>query len=278
MYKAFDGGPLGLRLDFEEAVQLAAHHGFDGIYLDVPYLLENGPETVVQEIEERALRAAGWPLGVPLLGSGSDFGAETAHLRRVAEAAARASCLRCYTWIAPGSDELTGEEMRDLLCRRLATVGDVLAEHDIRLGLEFIGPKTSRAKKAHEFVHTMEGMLELCEASGASNVGLLLDCWHLYTSGGDMDDVLGLTDEQIVDVHINDAPAGVEIDEQIDNVRCMPGETGIIDVPRFLRNLKQIGYSGPVKVEPFSERVRQMEREQAIQETRDAMDAVWPDD
>jgi predicted xylose isomerase-like sugar epimerase len=48
-------------------------------------------------------------------------------------------------------------------------------------------------------------------------------------------------------------------------------------VPRFLRNLNQIGYSGPVKVEPFSERVRQMEQEQAIQETLDAMDTVWPD-
>jgi len=80
----------------------------------------------------------------------------------------------------------------------------------------------------------------------------------------------------VVNVHINDAPAGVPLEKQVDNVRCLPGETGVMDVRRFLECLQQIGYTGPVMAEPFSERVRKMKREDAIRATKDAIDGVWP--
>ena len=115
--------------------------------------------------------------------------------------------------------------MFDFLVERLAPVCHVLKENDVRLGLEFIGPATARAGKRYEFIYTMDGMLEVCRAVGTGNVGLIVDSWHLYTSGGQMDDVLDLTDEEVVGVHINDAPAGVALDAQVDNVRRLPGET-----------------------------------------------------
>jgi sugar phosphate isomerase/epimerase len=88
--------------------------------------------------------------------------------------------------------------------------------------------------------------------------------------------VLNVTDQDVVYVHVNDAPAGVALEAQKDNVRRLPGETGVIDAARFLRNLEQIGYSGPVMVEPFDERLKALAPNEAIQKTKDALDSVWP--
>ena len=60
-----------------------------------------------------------------------------------------------------------------------------------------------------------------------------------------------LSQSQVVYVHINDAPAGIDVDEQLDDVRHLPGESGVIDLVGFLQALNEIGYDGPVAVEPF---------------------------
>jgi sugar phosphate isomerase/epimerase len=276
MYKAFEGGAIGVSVSYDEAVELAAHYGFEGLYLNVGYLTENGPETVVQMLYERGLQSAGWGLPVSLMAPAADFKAQLAKLPEIADRCARAGDQRCSTWILSGSNDMQYDEMFDFLSGRIAQVARILKESDVRLGLEFLGPKTIRDKFRHAFIYTMDGMLELCEAVGTGNVGLLLDAWHLYTGGGGMEDVLKLTDHNVVNVHINDAPAGVPLEKQVDNVRCLPGETGVMDVRRFLECLQQIGYTGPVMAEPFSERVRKMKREDAIRATKDAIDSVWP--
>ena len=277
MYSAFAGGAIGVQAKFEEAAELAAHFGFEGIYLDLDHLMKDGAESVVYMLEERGLRAAGWNLPVRLLGEQAEFDRGLAKLRAIAEACSAARALRCTTWVPPASNDRPRREMFNFLVERLTPVCQVLADNDVRLGLEFIGPATSRAGKKYEFIYTMDGMLEVCRAVGTGNVGLLLDAWHLYTSGGQMDDVLNLTDDEVVGVHINDAPAGVAREAQIDNVRRLPGETGVIDARRFLRCLQAIDYSGPVMMEPFDERLKAMEPKEAIKKAKDALDSVWPD-
>jgi len=129
--------------------------------------------------------------------------------------------------------------------------------------------------KPHQFICTMDGMLDLAGAIGTGNVGLLLDAWHWYTSHGTIDDLLRLSDADIVQVHINDAPAGVDVDDQIDSVRALPGETGVIDLAGFLGALRQIGYTGPVTPEPFSEKLKTMGPAEAVRATGMALGGVW---
>jgi sugar phosphate isomerase/epimerase len=84
--------------------------------------------------------------------------------------------------------------------------------------------------------------------------------------------------DDIVTVHVNDAPAGVPRDQLVDNVRRLPMETGVIDLPAFMRKLAQLGYDGPVTPEPFSERVNTIASQdplQAAQITAQAMDRLW---
>jgi len=68
---------------------------------------------------------------------------------------------------------------------------------------------------------------------------------------------------------------GVEVDEQIDNVRDLPGATGVIDIASFLKALDAMGYDGPVAAEPFSKELGQLPNEQAARITLASLDAIW---
>lgn len=278
MFKNLSAGAIGVSGSTAELAALGQKTGFGGMDLnagEAADLLEAGRlDELGRLYEEHGLRPGGFGLPVDFRRDEEALEQGLAKLPRLAGAAAATGCHRCPTWIIPASDELPFAENFDLHRRRLGACAEVLAEHDIWLGLEFVGPKTSRAGRKHEFIWNMPGMLELADAIGTGNVGLLLDCWHWYTSGGTVDDILGLRAEQVVYVHVNDAPAGVPRDEQIDSVREMPGATGVIDIGGFLGALAKIGYDGPITAEPFKKGLRELPAEEACRRTSEALDKI----
>jgi sugar phosphate isomerase/epimerase len=265
---------IGARLPFEEGAKLAAQVGLKGIAVDMGAAAED-PESVRRALEVNKLSPASWGLPVEFRGDEETFRKGLSGLPEVAKTAKLISAPRCSTWILPFSDERPFEENFELHKTRLRACAEVLAEHECRLGLEFVGTGTMREGHAHEFIHTQEGMLELCEAIGTGNLGLLLDSFHWYTSGGTEDDLHKLSDALVVDVHINDAVEGREAHEQIDNERRLPGESGVIDLTTFLQGLQRIGYTGPVTPEPFSQKLREMPPDEAIRATAKALLKVW---
>jgi len=84
-------------------------------------------------------------------------------------------------------------------------------------------------------------------------------------------DILALKNEDIVAVHMSDAPAGIPVDQQVDSRRALPCSTGIIDAKGFLNALNQIGYDGPAAAEPMSQELRSLPREEALTQTAAAM-------
>jgi predicted xylose isomerase-like sugar epimerase len=68
-------------------------------------------------------------------------------------------------------------------------------------------------------------------------------------------------------VDLNDAPAGIPVDQQVDGKRELPAATGVIDAKSFLGALEKIGDDGPVRAEPFNEAVRRMAPEDALAAT-----------
>lgn len=274
MYMCLGSGAVGIDLPFPEAAALAAEQGFEGIQVDLGYLDEHGPDRYAEVLAENDLRPGSVGLPVAVDGDPEEYERDLEALSETAAAAAEVGCTRCSTYIPSFSDERPYEENFEYFADRLSRPAAILDDHGIDLGLEFLGPATLREGHEYEFVHTAEGMLELCSAVG-DNAGLLLDCWHWYTSGGDLGTLRALEREDVVDVHVNDAPEGVPVDEQIDSERRMPGETGVIDVEAFLGHLDAIGYDGPVMAEPFSDEVAALEPDAAAERTIRSLGRVF---
>ena len=192
----------------------------------------------------------------------------------MAKLAAYLGCFRSTTGVLPVSD-IPFKENWDFHIKRLQPISRILKNHGHSLGVEFISPATLRSTQKHLFTHTMDAVLGLAAAIGTGNVWLLFDMWHWYTCHATIDDVRKLTKDDVVYVHINDAPAGIDPDDQIDHVRCLPGETGVIPVAVLLQILNDIDYLGPVTAEPFSNKVNAMEPQATAAVTVRSLDKAW---
>ncbi len=181
---------------------------------------------------------------------------------------------RMGTWLSPSSDELTYVANFRQHAQRLKAIADILADHQIQFGLEYVSPKTLWASKRYPFIHTMAETLELIAETGSKNIGIVLDSWHWHNAGEDRETLNQLTKDQIVAVDLNDAPAGIERDQQIDSKRELPAATGVIDIKTFLAYLVEVGYDGPVRAEPFNKALNDLDDEQAVAATSKAMHAA----
>jgi sugar phosphate isomerase/epimerase len=255
MFSTLAPQALPVRVSLDRQLQLASAHGFEALDLPLRTLRRSPRAHSAAEISERwaahGLRCGGWRLPFDYQARRANFRADLRSLRTAARVAGAVASPWCYYWIEPTSEELSFEENTAMQVDRIRAIADVLGEHGCRLGLEPIGPKTLRADARYEFVHSIPMALELLGAVDRPNVGLLVDCFHWYTSHAGVDDLTALRADQVVYVHVNDAVAGVDIDEQLDDVRCLPGTSGVVDLVGFLRALDRIGYDGPVAVEPF---------------------------
>ena len=279
MFTSLAPGAIGVKANLTEGLAHAHNAGFQGLDLNMREVSDlvdaQGADHVKGLFEEKGLQVGAWGLGFAWNGSNEEYKAGLDSLPRLAAAGAAVGATRVSQWIPPASDDLKFRENFRFHIQRLKPIAEVLKDNGCSIGLEFIGPQTLRIDKTYGFIYTMNGMLALSEAIGTGNVGLLLDAWHWYTQLGTVSDLLALTPEDVIHVHVNDAPAGVDITDQIDNKRALPSETGVIDLVAFLKAMRDIGYEGPVSPEPFSQRVRELPAEQAIAETHAGLDKAW---
>jgi sugar phosphate isomerase/epimerase len=279
MFTSLHTGALALSVPLEEALDLARANGFAALDLSITDLRERAERTSAQDIKD-AFGAAGvcpgaWGLPVNFRGDEDAYRAGLAELPRDAALAQELGSPWCSTWLLPFSDELDAAANMARHVARLRPVAQLLAAHGCSLGLEFVGPTTMRAGHAHEFIHTMDGALELAACIGTGNVGLLLDCFHWYTAHGTVEDLARLSADQVVYVHLNDARAGRAVDEQIDAERSLPGASGMIDVVAFLHALWRMAYAGPVAVEPFDDTLRALSPAERVHAVADSLRTVW---
>ena len=267
-------GALGIKATQREAIDYAAKYGFDVVDADGNYLAGLSDAEVSSLLDYMKSKNIGWAMaGLPV-----DFRHDDPmffdslrlfppYVRRLQ----RAGVTRVTTWLSPAGKQLPYVKNFRLHAQRMRDVAAALHDGGIRLGIEYVAPKTAWASQKFPFIHTMAELKELIAEINKPNVGLVLDSWHWYNAGDTKDDLLSLRAADVVSVDLNDAPAGIPVDQQVDNKRELPAATGVIDVAGFLASLEKIGFTGPVRAEPFNEAVRRMPPDQALPATMASM-------
>ena len=267
MFASFNPGHFGINPSLDEGLALAERHGFGGYDASLEVLheavVQEGAEAVRDRFLERGLRVGAWNLPfMPYVVSEDEWHEWLTQLPELLASASAVGAHRACMWILPGDNELEYADNFEHHTDRFRPVALLLAEHGIRLARELVGPETARRAFVHPFIHTPAGMLERGHAIGP-NCGLLLDSWHWHCVGGTLADLAKLRREQVVHVHVNDAPAGVPREELVDLSRKLPGATGVIDLDGFMGALADLGYDGPVTAEPFDATINALPVEEA---------------
>ena len=279
-------GAVAPRTTWPESARLAARVGYGGMDWGLPAAREFGLEQTRALFAD--LRLQPTIVGLPMTAQAA-FGDEAAYkegLTRLTDDAAFVAgvgCRRMMLVMTPVSPQPKAERWT-LVRDRLAGIAAVLNRHQIRLGLEFLGPLCMRSEAGCgpagggrrgagaagppapppapriPFVWTLPETVALGRESGP-NVGAVLDVWHWYHSGGTVADILATDPNRIVHVHLSDARA-MPAEDVRDNMRLMPGE-GIVDLTGFLQALRKIGYAGGVAPEPLGRIPMEMAPEEA---------------
>lgn len=267
-------GRIGVKANQEQAIDYASKYGFEAVVPNAGFLgkLTNSQLADLKskmESNNLVFSAAGMP--VDFRKDEATFKKGIAALPTSSAALQRAGVARTGTWLMPTHDELTYNANFKQHTRRLKEISKILADHGLRFGLEYVGPKTLWSSKKHSFIHSMPETKELIADINVKGVGFILDSWHWYTAHETKEDLLTLSNADIVAVDLNDAPVGLAVDEQIDQKRELPMATGVIDLATFLNTLNSLGYDGPVRAEPFNAALRKLPADQAVAATASAM-------
>lgn len=273
MFVSLPPWAVARNVPWPEQARLAARVGYAGIDWSWGPARKEGVDATRALLAELQLQ----PTIVNLPGPNvltDDDAAFDARLPQLDEDAAFAAAIGCRRFqmvlgatVPPGQSR---DERWAFVRSRLSAVSKVLARHDVRLGLEFLGPLQFRMGRGGggrrgapapdappppppvPFVYTLRETVALCTECGPQ-LGATLDAWHWHHSGGTVEDILGTDVSRIVHVHISDARQ-MPPEEVRDNMRLLPGE-GVIDLTGFLRALAKIGYSGGVAPETIGPRI-----------------------
>ncbi len=275
MFASLNPGHIGIHgRSLRDSLALAERHGFGGLDVQLAPLHAEvgrlGANAVRDLFFAHGLRIGAWNLPfMPYRVGEDEYRRELAKLPPLLASAAALGARRAGMWILSGSDERAYDENFAHHVARFQPVARMLADHGIRLGLEFVGPLTSQRAFKHPFIRSLQETLALARAVGP-NCGVLIDAWHWHCVGGTREELRALRRDLLVHVHIDDAPAGIPRDELIDSARKLPATTGVIDLDGFMQALAHADYDGPVTAEPFDEALSALPAEESTARTAKA--------
>ena len=247
MYLSLNSVLIDNRVGWPDFARLAAKTGFPGTDVMLDPAMKAGASATNDLLSQLKLRPAVLNFPVAFQKDDAAFEESLAKLDECARFAAAINCPRMITYLLSSSDT-PRDQLAKTYHERFTKSAQILARHNVRLGLEFLGPLHIRKEKRYEFIWRMNDMLAFAKECGP-NVGLLLDVWHWHHAGATTEDIINAGRDRIVHVHFNDAP-NLPPEQIRDNQRLLPGE-GVINLTGFLQALQKIGYTDALSVEVF---------------------------
>jgi 2-keto-myo-inositol isomerase len=229
----------------EQDLESAAGAGFEGVEiwsrkLDA-YLENHSVEDLKALLDRHHLKVAAL-CPYSLVGFSDNRGSILA-IRR---AAGIAEQIGCPVLLVCGDAPPAGtplEEAYDAMAHVACTYADWAEEHGVKIAIEPLG--------RHPLIPGPKEALEILNRAEHDALGLMMDTFHYYKSGVDLETIRQIPIEKLLVVHVNDCEDR-PLEELSDKHRLHMGE-GVIPLKAMLGILKEKGYAGALSVELFRE-------------------------
>lgn len=275
MYNLLVLGMIGIhKVSLIDSIKLAKETGFEGVSFDIfeakSYADTHGIDAL-KELFGDVIPGV-WNAGVNWQDD-ANRDTQIEALKPVLDLAQELGSTNVTTGIMPANNDRPYDEQYEYLQTRLKPLAEALNAGNIRIGIEFITPKTLRDQFEYQFIYKMTDMLAFAKDVGTGNVGVLFDIWHHYCAHGTVADMDVLTAADVQLVHTNDAPVGLKIDEQQDLSRMLPMATGVIPAVEMMQKLAAIGCNCGVAAEPFNAELNELAAKDPAAAARKACEA-----
>ncbi|WP_431873832.1 TIM barrel protein [Amycolatopsis sacchari] len=168
------------------------------------------------------------------LADASTHEAFTGHVRAAVEAARRLGCTRIVTGSGVGLPYLKRAVQHGIVVEALKAGADIAAEHGVTIVLENLN---TRVDHPGTLFDTTAECIAAVRAVGSPGLALLYDAYHSLQMGEEPARELAGAMDVVSHVQIADLPDRTE-----------PG-TGTVDWAARLRELRELGYTGPFGLE-----------------------------
>lgn len=161
-----------------------------------------------------------------------------------------------------GRDEA---ELYAVTAKNLAALADLARQYDVLLYLEALSWTP---------LGRLDQQLQLIDRAGRSNIKLVVDYWHCFTSGGTPEEVARLNKDSIYGVHICDSlpfPGGIPNEELL---RDVPTGQGVLDLQEWTDAVKATGYDGWWSCELFCRKQQQADSYEVAAQLKALMGAL----
>jgi sugar phosphate isomerase/epimerase len=267
-------GTVGINVNTYELLDLAIKNKFESIYPLINDLKKMSTMELSDYLDKMVSNSISFDVSIlPVDFSQTDsvFNNGIKVLKDYCKVMRKIDSVGFCRWIMPTSNNLTYLKNFKIHKERLKECAKIIGDNDMKLGLEFVGPKTLMARDQFSFIRTINELRELISEIDERNVGYQLDTFHLYCANHSIEDLRFLNKDDIIMCQLNDAVKGRTRDEQIDLERNLPGKTGLIDTAPFLNFLQEVGYDRTVSAEPFNKDLNKMNNEEAAKITYDSI-------
>jgi 2-keto-myo-inositol isomerase len=240
-------GATTMKADLATDIRAAGEAGFDYLEIWAAKLREFLKSHTTAELKDLFEKHGVAPYSINSI-ERATFRREDDHALLVAECEELcriASEIGCpYIVVVPGRtpERVSQDEVIKESTRGLIELGRVAEGYGVGLAFEFLGQSDCS-------VQTLEIASAIVERVKLENVGLVIDSFHFYAGGSEIESIDALSADRLFIFHINDAE-DLPREQLEDRHRLLPG-LGILPLKEIVAALDRIGYQGVASVEIF---------------------------
>jgi 2-keto-myo-inositol isomerase len=179
-----------------------------------------------------------------------------------------ASAINCpYIVVVPSPlpDGKSWDEVVEESARVLGELGRIAEAQGVALAFEFLGQPLCS-------VQTLGQAAEIVGRMERENVGLVLDSFHFYAGGSNVEEIATLDAQKLFIFHINDAE-DLAREKLEDRHRLLPG-LGILPLQEITSALRLIGYDRVTSVEIFRPEYWERDPQELAREAHESVKRV----